>query len=417
METFPMSKKETSQISIFEKLMEQTIKQKEAAKLLRLSTRQVKRKLKAYRQQGAVSLVHKNRGRKSNRAVDENLAREAISIIKNQYVDFGPTFAAEQLLARHHISINHETLRKLMIREGIWKTKKKKGKVHLYRERKECFGEMVQIDGSFHKWFEDRAPQCTLLAYIDDATSEVVWLEFAESESTASLMKSTRSYLELHGRPLTFYADRGGVYKVNNNNPDNDKFTQYERSLKELDIELIHARSPQAKGRVERLFKTLQDRLVKEMRLNKISTKEEANRYIRETYLKAHNAKYAVQAKGSTNLHRSLAGYQLDRIMCLKEERKLCNDFTIRYKNNWYQLLPKQPTILSPKDSIVVNEHLNGSISLTIRKCVLNFEHLAAKPEKVIMKKTAITRKTYIPPWDHPWRRPNLGDISIVHQR
>ena len=417
METIRMSRKEINQIPIFEQLVKRTIKQREAAKILRLSTRQIKRKLRAYRQHGAASLAHLTRGKPGNHALEESFTRQVSCLVREHYPDFGPTFASEKLALCHGLSINHETLRHLMIREGIWKAKMKKTNAHVYREPKACFGEMIQIDGSLHDWFEGRAPPCSLIAFIDDATSRPVWLEFFTRESTYSIMRSLQSYLLLHGRPLSLYSDRGGVYKVNNNNPDHDKFTQYERALKELDIEAIHARSPQAKGRVERLFGTLQDRLVKELRLQNISSLEAANQYLREVYIPAHNAKFAVQPKVATDLHRTINGFDLAHILCVKEERLLGNDLTVRYHNAWFQLLPKQPTILSPKDQIIVNEHLDGSITLTIRQCVLNFQMLSEKPQKAIPVRPSAPRTYSIPSFDHPWRKSFLGDISIVQLR
>ena len=273
-----MTRREAEQISVFEKLTSRNIRQKDAAKILDLSTRQIKRKLKEYRRLGAASLVHGNRGRESNRATSKDLVDQALGLVRKKYSDFGPTFAAEKLLDNHGILLDHETLRRLMIKDGVWVPKITKVAVkHFWRERKECLGEMIQLDGSPHHWFEDRAEPCTLIAFIDDATSRVLWLEFAQSESTVSLMKSTRNYLLKHGRPAAFYADRGVVYKINHNNPDNNRITQYKRAMDELHIKLIHARSPEAKGRVENLFGTLQDRLVKELRLAGISTIERAN--------------------------------------------------------------------------------------------------------------------------------------------
>jgi len=415
LETLVMSKKEIDQVSIFEKLKNKQIKQSDAAKMLDLSIRQVKRKAKVFKRDGAISLIHGNRGKASNRRIDEEKTKLAIELIKEKYDDFGPTLAAEKLLEIHDLKFDHETLRRLMIKNGLRKSKSVRKVVkHFWRERKPCFGEMVQIDGSPHDWFEGRGEICTLIAFIDDATSQILWLEFAKSESTESLMKSTRSYIECFGKPASLYSDRGVVYKVNNNNPDNDKITQYGRAMNELHVKLIHARCPEAKGRVENLFGTLQDRLVKELRLAGISTIEEANEFVRKDYIPKHNAKFAVKPKSETNLHKPIDGYNLNNIFCLKEDRQIHNDHTVSYKARFFQLEDKQSTIVRPKNTVTINESLNGSIEIYLRKTKLNFKELPQRPEKqnkpIIFKE----RKIYIPPANHPWKKQYYKrDISI----
>lgn len=412
METFLMSRKELNQVSIFEDLKEKRVKQKEAAKMLSLSIRQVKRKLKAYRRFGTKSLIHKSRGKPSNHRLDEDLIDKALDLVRQKYADFGPTLAAEKLEEIDKIIINSETLRLRMTKEGLWKAKRKKINRHYFRERKEAFGEMVQADGSPHRWFEERAPACTLIGFIDDATSQILKLDFTDSESTMNLMRVTKDYLEEFGRPVSLYVDRGGVYKVNLHNAEEDKITQYKRALDEVEIELIWARSPQAKGRVERLFETLQDRLVKELRLRGISDMALANEFLKTEYIDQYNAKFSVKAKSESNLHRTTKGYDLEQIFCLKEERMIHSDMTVRYKNNWYQLERKQPTLIFPKNMIEVRESLNGEITFHIRVCKLNAKRLAEKP---IQKRKEIKPKTtWIPPANHPWRNNQKRDISIL---
>ncbi len=415
-----MSTKEINQIQIFTDLETKKIKQAGAAKMLHLSIRQVKRKLKAFRRSGATSLVHGNRGKASNHSFEPAIKMEAISIVSNEYPDFGPTFAAEKLLENHQIDMNHETLRLLMTDAGLWKPKyKKMPDIHVWRERMAYFGELIQADGSPHDWFEGRAPKCTLIAYIDDATSRTVWLEFAASESTESLMRTTRSYLEIHGKPVSLYTDRGGVYKVNLNNEDKDKLTQYGRALEEIGINHIHARSPQAKGRVERLFGTLQDRLVKELRLKGISTIEEANRFIREEYLTKHNEKFSVKAREEADLHSSVSAYNLDNIFCLKSERQVNNDSTISYKTRWFQLKGKQPTIVRPKTTVEIWESLDGIVSLHVRGLCLNSVELTQKPKRIVLLKERREHMPNIPSANHPWRQYQTtlkSDISILQK-
>lgn len=280
-------------------------------------------------------------------------------------------------------------------------------------------GELVQLDGSDHDWFEGRGPRCSLLAFIDDATSKILWLEFKDNESTESLMCSTRSYLETHGKPVAFYSDRGSVYKVNLGNDNGEKQTQYGRALEELNINHIHARSPQAKGRVERLFGTLQDRLVKEMRLRGISTRKEANKFIREEYLARHNEKFSIKAREGADLHSTIIGYNLDNIFSLKDTRKVNHDFTISYKTRWFQLTGKQPTIVRPGNTIEVWESLGDKITLHLRGLCLNAKELTQKPPKIVILKERKERMPHIPSANHPWRQyQNLtkSDISILEK-
>jgi len=409
METLPMSRKEINQISVFEKLSAREIRQQEASMILNLSTRQIRKKLKLFRRLGAPSLIHSSRGKPSNNQFDPVIRQRAISLIENKYPDFAPTFASEKLEENHSLIINRETLRLSMIASGLWTPGNRTVKHREWRERKGCFGEMVQLDGSDHDWFEDRAPRCTLLGFIDDATSRINHLEFAD-ETTIGVMGATKRYIEKQGIPHEFYVDRGKVFKVNIHNEEEDKVTQYRRAVEELGGKITYARSPQAKGRVERLFGTLQDRLVKELRLRGILTIEEANKFIEGEYLPRHNEKFAVEPKSKTDLHKEALGYNLDEIFCLKETRVLTSDFTLRYKNKWYQLEEKQKTLLFPKNEITVNTHLNGTVHLSIRNTNLCCHEIdkPIKLEKTQPIKQALERKPWKPPVDHPWRTGNI---------
>ena len=400
-----MSAKEINQIGVFGKLKNREIKQKEASMILGLSTRQIKRKLKAFRRLGVQALIHGSRGKPSNNQLDPAIGQSAVSLVENKYPDFGPTFAAEKLLEEHNLVINRETLRLKMVKAGLWIPGKRKVTHRQWRERKEHFGELVQLDGSDHDWFEDRAPSCTLLAFIDDATSKANHLEFAP-ETTLGVMGVTKKYVLKHGLPYEFYVDRGKVFKVNLNNEEGDKITQYRRAVEELGGKITYARSPQAKGRVERLFGTLQDRLVKELRLRNISTIEEANEFIKEEFLPKFNAKYAVEPKSDTNLHREMKGYDLDEILCLKETRVITSDFTLRHHNQWYQLEKKQKTLIFPRNEITVKTHLDDRVTLSIRNTKLAFYEID-KPIRQKETKQEIVRagrKPWKPPVDHPWR-------------
>ena len=315
---------------------------------------------------------------------------------RNELKGFGPTLTSEKLKEFEGIIISKETLRQEMIKESLWETKKRKPKYRSQRPRKLHFGEMTQLDGSPHDWFEGRGPKCTLLVFIDDATSALLWLEFATSESTEAAFSAAKAYIEKYGRPISLYVDYGSVWSVNTNNQDREKITQFERAMQELSVTVIHARSPQAKGRVERANKTLQDRLVKEMRLAGISTIEAANAFVQNFYIPKHNAKFAIEALCKENVHRSIEDFDMEKIFCMKEERLLQNDFTIRYKNRVFQLHKDQRTIIRPKNRIIVSENLTGVITLSIRQTDLNFNEITD------LKKLLVSEKQTLKYWQLP---------------
>lgn len=412
MEKFTMSRKESQQIPVFEKLLEQRISQQAAGRMLRITDRQVRNKIKRYKESGAAGLVHKGRGKTSPFRWNIEEREFVMDLLRDEFKGFGPTFAAEKLKKLHQITISKETLRKDMIKAGIWVCKNKKPVYRSRRPRKLNFGEMIQIDGSPHDWFEGRAPKATLIVFIDDATSKVVWLHFAKSESFESLMKSTKDYVTAYGRPISIYVDFGSVFSVNTNNPDRDKLTQYERAMKELSIDVKHARSPQAKGRVERVNRTLQDRLVKEMRLENISSISQANLFIQKKYLSSHNEKFAVNPELKQDMHRTIDGFHLNNIFCYKEERIMQNDFVISYKKRLLQLHKEQRTIIRPKNKIIIHESLEKTLSLYIRGIKLHFNEIFIRPSRsAIRKKTPSIPILWKPADNHPWRRYNVERI------
>jgi len=383
MEHIIMSTKEKEQVGVLEQLKRKEISQETAAQMLNVSPRCIRKKFKRYLKDGLNGLVHKNRGKPSGHAWNKNERALVVELFRGDFLDFGPTFGSEKLEELHGIKVSKETLRKALIAEGLWSPKKKKRTHRKRRERRRCFGVMMQFDGSPHAWFEERGPKCTLLVAIDDATSAFGWLEFAPSESLDAIMKATLKYFKKHGRPVSFYVDYGSVFSVNTNNPERDKITQFERAMKELGVEVIHARSPQAKGRVERANQTLQDRLVKDMRLAGISTIDEANAFVQNGYIEKHNKKFAVVATEPGDAHRPVVGFDLNNVFCIKEERSLMQDFTISYNTRQLQLLKQQKTIIRPKDKIRVHEHLEGHISLWIRSVELNFKELKQRPTRI----------------------------------
>lgn len=385
MEHITMSKKEREQLIVFDKVKKGEITRSVAALQLEVSDRWVRKKYKRYLVSGANGLVHLGRRRVSSKRWNEQEKGLAIDLLRSDWYDFGPTFAAEKLKELKDIKISKETLRKAMISAGVWQAKTLRAKYRQRRIRRPMIGVLIQLDGSPHDWFEGRGPKCTLLVFIDDATSQLLWLEFVPSESMEAVVAATKNYIKLHGRPQAFYVDFGSVFSVNTNNPERDKITQWERMMRELGIEVIHARSPQAKGRVERANKTLQDRLPKEFRIANVSSIDDANQFLRETgYLAKHNKQFAVAPAQLGNVHRPTIVLDLEAIFCFKDERKLTNDYTITFNKRIFQLDKKQTIRLRPKTVIIIRTHLNGCIDLFVSKTQLAYKEIVAKPAKKI---------------------------------
>src|SRR3954454_1121081 len=306
-----MSKAELSPVDTLARVDRGELPAAEAASLLGLSGRQVFRLLARFRAEGAPGLASRRRGRPSNRRLPEAVREAALAAVRERYADFGPTLAAEKLAASHDLRLSRETLRRWMAEAGLWVPRKaRRGRVHQPRHRRDRLGELVQIDGCQHPWFEDREPPCTLLVFVDDATSRLMHLRFVPSESAFAYMAATREYVETHGKPVAFYSDRHGIFRVNR--PDaagGDGMTQFGRALAELTIDIICANSPQAKGRVERAHKTLQDRLVKELRLAGVGTIEAANAFL-PAFVADYNARFAKPARHPEDLHRRPAAHE-----------------------------------------------------------------------------------------------------------
>jgi hypothetical protein len=382
-EHITMSKKECEQLIVFEKIKKDEITRREGALTLGVSERWVRKKYKRFVHEGDVGLVHRSRQRVSPRRWKAEERERAMDLLRGDWHDFGPTLAAEKLEELQGITINKETLRKAMIEDGVWQGKRRRSTHRKRRPRREMVGLMVQLDGSPHDWFEGRGPRCTLLVFIDDATSKLLWLQFAPSESSEAVVDATKNYIEAHGRPHALYVDYGSVFSVNTNNAERDKKTQWGRMMLELIIEVIYARSPQAKGRVERSNRTLQDRLLKELRLAGISSIDDANTFLRESnYIASHNERFAVTPTQPGNAHRPTDAYDLEAIFRFKDTRVLANDYTLTFKKRLFQLEKQQPTLIRPKEVITVMIHLNGSIDLFIRKTRLLFSEITTKPPK-----------------------------------
>ena len=430
-ETIRMSQKEMLRIPILERLKKGEITHRHASKMMGLSKRQSQRLKKRY-ESGSARICHKGRGASSNRKVKESEIEKAIKIIAEKYRDFGPTLAYEKLKSEGRIWFGVEVLRRSMIARGLWQAKQKKPRRnHTTRERRACFGELIQVDGSLHKWFEDRGKMCTLLAYIDDATSSVVYAKFVESESTWSYFEATKNYLRAHGKPLAIYTDKHSVFRINTSKDgqssasDSNGDTQFSRALKAVDIEIIYAHSPQAKGRVERLYQTLQDRLVKALRLANISDIEAANAFLPE-YLAGHNRQFAKDPKDPVNMHRPLtADDNIEQVFLIQEQRYLSKTLTCQYKNKSYQIYHDKANYTLSQAKITVLEDRQGAVSLYYGSKKLRYSVIETKPlnkdadtkslnsvvDKVkaakmasSVKKKASSKPSYIPPDSHPWR-------------
>jgi len=304
-----------------------------AAAVLRLGIRQTFRLLARYEEGGGGALVHRARGRASNRQWNSGIRDYAVELVRSRYADFGPTLATEMLLERHSIKVGRETLRRWMVAEGLWLSRKQRRSFHQPRLRRECVGELIQIDGSEHRWFEDRGAPCTLLVLIDDATSRLMQLRFVPSESTNSYFEVLQGYLETHGCPVAFYSDKHSVFRVLRRDASGGQgMTQFGRALAELNIEILCANSSQAKGRVERANRTLQDRLVKELRLAGVCDMESGNALLPE-FMERFNERFSVRAVKPQNLHRPLkmAADRLDDILCHREQRYVSEQLTMSY--------------------------------------------------------------------------------------
>lgn len=413
-----MTLKEIDRGDIIQNLIDKTINASQAAIKIGLSVRQVQRLKVKVKDGGTKSLAHGNRGKPSNRRLNDKIITEAIDLIKENYSDFGPTLACEKLKENHDINIGKETLRQLMIREKIWKSKKRKQpkNIHLWRPRKDYFGEMSQFDGSYHLWFENRSSEACLLLAIDDATGKITHAKFDLNESIKAVFNFWIEYFEKNGAPVSIYLDKFSTYKVNHKNATDNKdlLTQFQRAMKQIGVKTISAHSPQAKGRVERAFKTLQDRLVKELRLANISNIEDGNKFL-ENYISKFNNQFAVEPNKKEDLHKKInksLEEKIPQIFSIQSERLVQNDYTIMFKNKYYQLERTQPTTVYKKNTVIVEEHLNGEIKINLKGHYLNYILLPERPKKQINVKlpalTKVVQTNWKPPKNHPWRNQYL---------
>lgn len=376
---------ELKRYQIVGKILEKSINQQEAAKILELSDRQVRRVVRRVEEEGEQGVIHRSRGCVGRHRIDEGVRERILGLYEERYNDFGPTLASEKLWELDHLRVNDETLRLWLIKEGLWHAnKRRKMQERSWRARKDRLGEMVQMDGSHHAWLEERGPKLVLMGFIDDATGNFEGL-FFEYEGTKPAMSGLKSYIQEYGLPGQIYLDKHSAYKVNRKRKyefanwafeDKEELTQFERACKQLGIEVIHAHSPQAKGRIERIFKTLQDRLVKEMRLAGIRSCEEANKFLK-TYLPKFNARFRIEARLSGDLHRPVdKTIKLDEILSVQTEHVLRNDRTVLHERKLYQVTDK-----TNARQVVVFEYLNGRMVIKFRQQSLKYQPIHQRPQ------------------------------------
>jgi hypothetical protein len=368
-----MSATELERLAAMVRLAERRTTQRVVAEQLGLTVRQVERLYAAYKVDGASSLVSRKRGAASNRQTPAEVRALALELVRGRYADFGPTLAHEKLLEVHGISISRSTVRAWMIGDGVWTTRRDRAKrAYQPRYRRSCFGELVQIDGCLHHWFEGRGPQCTVLVYVDDATSKLMELRFARSESTFDYFAATQSYLGRHGKPVAFYSDKASIFRVNAKDAKaGDGYTQFGRAMFDLNIEIICANSAPAKGRVERAHQTLQDRLVKELRLRDISTMAGANDYV-PAFMADYNSRFARPAHSAHDAHRPvLAHDKLDRIFTWQEARRVTQNLTLHYKRVMYVLEPSKLSQAAANKSVLVRETNEGTVVIEFKGTAL----------------------------------------------
>jgi len=413
-----MSTKEIKRYDVIKKLINKELNGSEAAEVLRLSVRQTKRLKVKVRERGAAGLVHGSRGKAGNRKIPDQEKQKIIKLIHQHYFDFKPGFAAEKLAEKHHIIRDPKTIRQIMIEEGWWKPKQKKKTIHRsWRQRKANFGEMIQFDGSYEHWLENRGGtgEMCLLAAIDDATGIVTKAKFGPDEGVFPVFNFWQEYIAANGKPYSIYVDKFSTYKMNQRVAieNHDTKTQFERAMRELNIEPITAHSSEAKGRVERLFKTLQDRLIKEFRLANISTLAEANEFLEKVFLLKFNARFSVEPRAKTNLHKKLNQTEikkLEAVFSRQYQRTVRSDFTVSFNNQWYQLTKDQPVTICKQDIIIVEQRLDNLIYFRLRDKYLNYELLPERPKKLNKNITWVIaanqpRQYPKPAANHPWRK------------
>ncbi len=415
-----MSAKERERLKIFARVKRGELQQKEAAALCQLEYRYLRRLYQRYCEQGDRGLVHQGRGRPSNRGRPAAFKAAVLARYQERYPDFGPTLAAEKLALEGWV-VDHDTLRGWLMKAGLWQKRRKRAKHRSWRERRAHFGELVQMDGSHHRWFEERAAKCCLMNMVDDAqgTTES---SLDEEETIFAAMRVLWQWIDHYGIPQSLYTDKKNVYVVDEKTREKaadsgeEVLTQFGRACRQLGIKIITAHSPEAKGRVERNHGTYQDRLVKELRLAGISTIAAGNEFLQQGYCAELNQKFAVAPRSAVDFHRSAKGYDLASIFCIEEERTLSADWIVRFENQFYQLQPPRKTQVA-KGKVRVRRYLNGELHFCHAERNLAYTLLPERPKaKTAIKVKSKNRRRaltimeqYVPPTNHAWRSFSFG--------
>ena len=415
-----MSKRELRRVEVLARVRSKQLRLVDAGVLMCVSYRHAKRLWKRYREKGPAGLQHGNAGRRSNRAHEQAFRSKVLRLVRKKYGGpvgerFGPTLAAEHLVSEDGLRIDAETLRRWMLAEGLWSRERKRRRHRRRRERKEHFGELVQLDGSFHAWLEERGPEGCLIDMVDDATN-TTWAQLGKEETIWAVADALRAWIERYGVPLALYVDWKNLYKRPATPRERlrgaEPITQFGRMCAKLGIAIIAANSPQAKGRVERVHGTHQDRLVKKLRRKQMSSYEPANVYLDREYLPEHNRRFARAAAKPEDYHRRVPrAAALDRIFRLESERTISEDWVVRYDNRFFQLEPQRRHYAPAQGKVLIGEGRHGSIAIEYRGHALQWQEIPAPARPSLLETpcrgegVAEPRKrTWIPPANHPWR-------------
>jgi hypothetical protein len=373
-----------------------------AAELAGLSLRQARRVWKRFQESGDAGLVHRLRGRLSNRRLGQEIRERVVKRHQERYADFGPTLACEKL-AEEGLALSADTLTALLKERGLWERRRRRGRHRRRRERRACLGSLVQMDGSHHDWFEGRGGRCVLMVMIDDATNRT-YARLYPAETTDAAFDVFGRWVRRQGVPRSLYVDRHSIYR-DQEHPDHP--TQFGRAMKELSVELIQAHSPQAKGRVERRNALFQDRLVKELRLRKINDMAGANAFLEGKFLEELNRKYAVSPRLGQDLHRAVeAGVALEELLCVQEQRVVGADWCVRWQSRWLQIEVQHAALNLPRRRVLVKHLASGQLLVEHKGQRLSCRELGSKkPTATKQKKVIVNNRTWKPGASHPWNR------------
>ena len=418
-----MSVKERRRSAWFVQVKEGRASLSEAARQTGLSYRQALRLWKRYKERGDAGLVHRLRGRAGNHRTGQAIRRRAVSLYAERYGDFGATLACEYLLEKHKLKVDDQTLRRWLTAEGLWRRRRKACKNRSRRERRGCFGELVQIDGSHHDWFEGRRGPCVAMVMVDDATNRT-WVRFSEGETTDSAMGVVERWAKVHGLPRGLYPDRHSIYRVNTKEAEQEyartgkrPLTQFTRAMGELGVSVTCANSPQAKGRVERMNGTLQDRLVKALRIAGIDTIEAANGYVEGVFLPDLNERFTVPPASPVDAHVAVSEAALEAALCIRQERRVGKDQCVSWEGRVLQLRPAGPMGSLANKKVTVERSLAGDVRVVWHGVVVEHEAVAQRPEVAAATPTLAQRlaghqPAWKPPADHPWKKARPGGTN-----